>query len=175
MFAAMHDYRWEIMIEGTDDFKLWQRYEFKYKINHPDERPKFIPWIYWPRLDWMIWFLPLRFKHQKELMRMPIWFERFLVALLENRKVVLDLLQANPFPEKPPKAIRAVIYDYKFVGDKRNQLISKVPPTSSVEQLPTKNLTMLSPEYYSIKQGKWWTEIGPIAVLIAPKIAFPTS
>ena len=97
MFAAMHDYRWEIMIEGTDDFKLWQRYEFKYKINHPDERPKFIPWIYWPRLDWMIWFLPLRFKHQKELMRMPIWFDRFLVALLENRKVVLDLLQANPF------------------------------------------------------------------------------
>ena len=35
-------------------------------------------------------------------------------ALLENRSTVLDLLGSNPFPDRPPRYVRALLYDYRF-------------------------------------------------------------
>lgn len=32
MFAAMHDKRWELVIEGSDDDKTWKRYLFYFKV-----------------------------------------------------------------------------------------------------------------------------------------------
>ena len=42
------------------------------------------------------------------------WFLRFEKRLLEGSPEVLGLLAHNPFPEAPPKYIRAVLYDYHF-------------------------------------------------------------
>jgi hypothetical protein len=42
------------------------------------------------------------------------WFSRLIERLLEGSPVVLNLLESNPFPEKPPQVIRAVLYDYHF-------------------------------------------------------------
>ena len=42
------------------------------------------------------------------------WFQQFLKRLLENSPDVLALLRGNPFPDKPPRFIRAVVYDYRF-------------------------------------------------------------
>ena len=33
---------------------------------------------------------------------------------LSNSPPVLDLLAANPFPDRPPRYIRALVYDYRF-------------------------------------------------------------
>ena len=42
------------------------------------------------------------------------WFIRFLERLLEGSPEVLALLEQNPFPNFPPRYIRAHVYDYRF-------------------------------------------------------------
>ena len=42
------------------------------------------------------------------------WLVNFMVRLLEGSPPVLALLKENPFPEAPPRYIRAVVYDYHF-------------------------------------------------------------
>jgi hypothetical protein len=42
------------------------------------------------------------------------WFSRLVVRLLEGSPDVEKLLAKNPFPDKPPRVIRAVVYDYHF-------------------------------------------------------------
>jgi hypothetical protein len=42
------------------------------------------------------------------------WFSGLIKQLLEGSPDVLNLLESNPFPNKPPRIIRARLYDYKF-------------------------------------------------------------
>lgn len=42
------------------------------------------------------------------------WFIHLVAKLLEGDKAVLSLLLENPFPEKPPLFIRALLYEYEF-------------------------------------------------------------
>jgi len=42
------------------------------------------------------------------------WFINFCVRLLQGSPEVFSLLKTNPFPDKPPRYIRAVVYDYQF-------------------------------------------------------------
>jgi hypothetical protein len=44
------------------------------------------------------------------------WFFRFCTRLLEGSPEVLALLERNPFPNAPPKYIRASLYDYHFTN-----------------------------------------------------------
>ena len=37
-----------------------------------------------------------------------------MIRLLQDSPDVLELLEENPFPEKPPRYVRAVLYDYRF-------------------------------------------------------------
>ena len=61
-----------------------------------------------PRLDWQMWFAALSDYRQNP------WFIRFLVRLLEGSPDVLALLDWNPFPNHPPRYVRAVVYEYHF-------------------------------------------------------------
>jgi hypothetical protein len=107
LFAVMTTSRVEIVIQGSDDGKNWKDYEFKYKTGDIYRRP---PWVapYQPRLDWQMWFAALS-NYQSN----P-WFQQLVVRLLEGRREVTSLLRANPFPDRPPRFIRAVSYDYRF-------------------------------------------------------------
>ena len=42
------------------------------------------------------------------------WFERLMLQLLEGRPEVTSLFARNPFPDAPPRFIRAQTYDYHF-------------------------------------------------------------
>jgi hypothetical protein len=42
------------------------------------------------------------------------WLLDFCQRLLEGSRPVLALLERNPFPQRPPRYIRAVVYDYRF-------------------------------------------------------------
>ena len=46
--------------------------------------------------------------------RQQWWFLNFVRRLLENGAAVVALLASNPFPDHPPKYVRAVLYDYRF-------------------------------------------------------------
>jgi hypothetical protein len=60
-----------------------------------------------PRLDWLMWFAALR-------PQPPPWFWRFEERLLDGAPDVLALLERNPFPDGPPRYVRAVLYAYRF-------------------------------------------------------------
>ena len=61
-----------------------------------------------PRLDWQMWFAALGSADQNP------WLEALCGRLLQGAPDVLALLAVNPFPEAPPKYIRAEFYHYQF-------------------------------------------------------------
>ena len=107
LFAVMTTTRPEIVVEGSDDGKQWREYEFRYRPGSISRRP---PWNvpHQPRLDWQMWFAALSDPSDSP------WFGNFLRRLLENDPSVLSLLAGNPFPDHPPKYVRAMLYDYRF-------------------------------------------------------------
>lgn len=42
------------------------------------------------------------------------WLTRLLLRIREGSPSVLGLLGTNPFPDRPPRWVRAVSYDYHF-------------------------------------------------------------
>jgi hypothetical protein len=42
------------------------------------------------------------------------WFTALLAQLLRGDTATLSLLETNPFPDKPPRWIRARYYEYRF-------------------------------------------------------------
>jgi len=126
LFAVMTTTRPEIIVEGSNDGAAWAPYEFAYKAGDVRRRP---PWVapHQPRLDWQMWFAAL-----EDPATAP-WFERFCRQLLAGSPDVLKLLARNPFPDRPPRYIRAIVYRYRFA-----------PPADH-------------------SRGVWWTreEVGP--------------
>jgi hypothetical protein len=97
----------EILVEGSRDGTTWLPYEFRWKPGRLDRAPAFVA-PHQPRLDWEMWFAALR-----GCRRSP-WFARFARRLLEGSEPVLALLESNPFPGAPPRAIRSTVHRYRF-------------------------------------------------------------
>lgn len=108
LFRVMTRERPEITIEGSDDGETWRPYRFRWKPGEPDRRPRFAT-PHMPRVDWQMWFAALRGDCRAE----P-WFIRFELRLLEGSPEVLALLRENPFPERPPRYLRARLSLYTF-------------------------------------------------------------
>lgn len=109
VFPNMQTERHELELEGSDDGIEWKVYEFKYKPGPLEKAPAFIV-PHQPRLDWMVWFVPPRSPG------MMHWFDRFITRVYEGSPQVIDLLQHNPFPEKPPRYLRVQAYQYWFTA-----------------------------------------------------------
>ena len=97
----------EIIVEGSNDGVNWLPYEFKYKPGDVNRRPGFVE-PFQPRLDWQMWFAALGDFRQNP------WFGNFCVRLLQGSPEVLALLANNPFPDRPPRYVRAELYEYHF-------------------------------------------------------------
>ena len=111
LFAVMTTKRFEIVLEGSDDNETWKEYEFKWKPGDPHRAPGFAA-PHQPRLDWQMWFAALSdFRSPRNR-----WFLRFMLKLMEGSAPVAELLKTNPFPEKPPKHLRALYYQYTFTS-----------------------------------------------------------
>ncbi len=107
LFRVMTKERSEIIIEGSADGVEWKPYEFKWKPGALDRMPAFVE-PHQPRLDWQMWFAALSDVRQNP------WFFGLAFRLLENSPDVVRLLGNNPFPEKPPRYLRAELYRYRF-------------------------------------------------------------
>jgi len=111
-FGSVTKERYEIVIEGTDGASItpqttWREYEFRGKPGDPARRsPQIAP--YHLRLDWLMWFEAFSPQPQDE------WFITFLQRLLQGDKPTLALLRTNPFPDAPPRFLRARYYRYRF-------------------------------------------------------------
>ena len=107
LFAVMTTTRPEVVVEGSDDGKRWREYEFRYQPGDVSRPPGWnIP--HQPRLDWQLWFAALGG------VRAEPWFAGFILRLLQGSPQVLALLAANPFPDHPPRYVRATLYQYRF-------------------------------------------------------------
>ena len=110
-FGTVTKRRIEIVVEGTadedpDDSANWEEYGFKGKPGDVRRLPR--QWApYHLRLDWLMWFLPLRSVHEE-------WFYAFLAKLLEADPGMLRLLRHDPFDGGPPRWVRARSYLYRF-------------------------------------------------------------
>jgi predicted DCC family thiol-disulfide oxidoreductase YuxK len=114
LFAVMTTTRPEIIVEGSDDAVHWSEYGFKYKPGDVMRAPRWnIP--HQPRLDWQMWFAALGPAPESP------WFTRFLERLLENAPDVIALMGTKPFPHKPPRYVRALIYDYRFSSPEQKE------------------------------------------------------
>lgn len=111
-FGSVTRKRYEIIIEGTNESNpsgdtKWKPYEFKAKPGDPKRRPpQMAP--YHIRLDWQMWFAAMTSWHNHS------WFLRLIFKLLQNDRPTLDLLKNNPFPEDPPRYIRARLFHYRY-------------------------------------------------------------
>ncbi len=114
LFSVMTIERPEIIVEGSDDANTWRAYEFKWKPGDVKPPPRFVA-PHQPRLDWQMWFAALGYYHNHP------WVRSFLIRLLEGSPHVLSLLKNNPFPDKPPRYVRCVLYDYRFTDRKERR------------------------------------------------------
>jgi len=107
LFAVMTRGRYEIEFQGSNDGQNWTPYPFRYKPQKLNEAPGiYAP--YQPRFDWNLWFASLGTWRNNSIV------PNTEVRLLTNDKDVLALFAGNPFPESPPKQVRAVLWQYWF-------------------------------------------------------------
>ncbi|MEY8018442.1 lipase maturation factor family protein [Mycobacterium servetii] len=111
-FGSIGRVRREVVIEGTADAKItgqtvWQEYEFKGKPGAVGRLPR--QWApYHLRLDWLMWFAAISPGYAQP------WLRPLLQRLLRNDRPTLRLLRHNPFPDAPPRYVRAQLYEYRF-------------------------------------------------------------
>jgi lipase maturation factor 1 len=116
LFAVMTPHRYEIEFQGSNDGQHWVAYPFRYKPQDVRERPRiYAP--YQPRFDWNLWFASLGSWQQNAIV------PRTEELLLDNDRAVLGLFSGNPFPDVPPRMVRAVLWQYWFssLEEKRSE------------------------------------------------------
>ncbi|MGH8102080.1 MAG: lipase maturation factor family protein, partial [Chthoniobacterales bacterium] len=137
LFRVMTKDREEIVMEGSADGIDWQPYEFKWKPGNIMRAPGWCA-PHQPRLDWQMWFAALGTPRQNP------WFIRTLICLLQGKRDVVQLLATSPFPEKPPRYVRALFYRYRFttMAERRQtgawwqrQELREYVPAFSLEQM----------------------------------------
>jgi hypothetical protein len=115
LFRVMTKTRPEIIVEGSADGIDWLPYEFKWKPGDLNQPPHWVA-PHQPRLDWQMWFAALgTYRHN-------LWFIRFAECLLKNNREAVRLLARNPFPQDPPRYIRATVYEYRFTSSSEHRV-----------------------------------------------------
>jgi Lipase maturation factor len=120
-FGSVGRERWNVVFEGTaddaaDESAEWKPYPYRALPVALDRRPVVIA-PYQPRLDWQMWFAAMATPEQYP------WTVHLVWKLLHNDAGALSLFAENPFPERPPRYVRAVLYRYAFApaGDPRGR------------------------------------------------------
>ncbi len=95
------------MDEVPDEKAIWKVYPYKGLPAALDKRPPQIA-PYQLRLDWQMWFAAMSTPDEYP------WTYHLVWKLLHNDPGATGLFAGNPFPGRPPRWIRAVLYRYHF-------------------------------------------------------------
>lgn len=111
-FAKVARERAEIVFEGTAEVEIgadsrWREYELACKPGDVERRPCWVGPL-WPRLDLGFWYAAQSEPGQH------LWTLHFAWKLLHGDRGTLGLLANDPFPEQPPRHVRARLYRYSF-------------------------------------------------------------
>jgi hypothetical protein len=118
-FGRITRIRHEVVLEGTEDYTVtpttvWHEYEFKAKPGDLGYRPPQIA-PYHLRLDWLMWFAAM-----SDYQDNP-WFVNLVSKLLQGDRAVLGLLRSSSFRARPPRYIRARLYEYHFTTPEQHR------------------------------------------------------
>jgi hypothetical protein len=111
-FGSVGQERLNVVFEGTmdenpNDSADWKPYIYKgLPVLLNKQSPQIAP--YQLHLDWQMWFAAMSTPDQYP------WTFNLVWKLLHNDDAAVSLFAANPFPNKPPRYIRAVLYRYTF-------------------------------------------------------------
>jgi hypothetical protein len=113
-FGSITRERFEIVIEGTDATApdgraTWREYEVRGKPGDPAVRPPQVA-PYHLRLGWLMWFEAMAPEPTSR------WFVNLVAGILRGDRGTLSLLSRNPFPDAPPRFVRAQYYRYRFTS-----------------------------------------------------------
>jgi hypothetical protein len=95
------------MDENPSDNATWKPYIYKGLPVLLDQRPPQIA-PYQLRLDWQMWFAAMASVNEYP------WTLNLVWKLLHNDSGALSLFASTPFPNQPPRYVRAVLYRYTY-------------------------------------------------------------
>lgn len=150
-FGSVGRERLAIIFQGTSDEKIddqteWKEYSFVGLPSDLKESPRQIA-PYQPRLDWQLWFAAM-----SDANHYP-WTLNLTWKLLNNDPEVLGLFSKNPFPDQPPRYIRAILYKYQFapLGNPEGHYWNRTPLGVWLPVLSKDN-----PEFVNILRRVGW-------------------
>jgi hypothetical protein len=83
------------------------------------------------------------------------WFVNFVGKLLQGDKAILGLLRTNPFPDRPPRYIRARLYEYHFTtAEERRQTGQWWTRSLTGEYFPAVSLS--DPAFHRLLEQNGW-------------------
>ncbi len=111
-FGSVGRERFNVVFEGTsgdtaDTRAHWIAYPYKGLPVALNQQPAQVA-PYQLRLDWQMWFAAMSSPDEYP------WTLHLIWKLLHNDPGAIGLFASNPFPGKPPRFIRAVLYRYSF-------------------------------------------------------------
>jgi hypothetical protein len=111
-FGSVGKKRLNVVFEGTDaplpdENAHWREYPYR---GLPTDIHRMPPQVapYQLRLDWQMWFASMSSPGDYP------WTFHLVWKLLHNDRGALGLFAANPFPDHPPRYVRAILYRYSF-------------------------------------------------------------
>ncbi len=113
-FGSVTRERMTVVFQGTDSDSPhgggaeWRDYPYLAQPVDVNRRPRQVA-PYQPRLDWQMWFAAMGPPN-----RNYAWTLNLIWKLLHNDPGTLSLFGGNPFPDRPPRYIRAVLFRYRF-------------------------------------------------------------
>jgi hypothetical protein len=111
-FGSVGTERYNVIFEGTmdespTDSSHWKPYVYKGLPVKLDEIPPQVA-PYQLRLDWQMWFASMATPEEYP------WVYNLIWKLLHNDPNATGLFASNPFSNRPPRYIRAILYQYSF-------------------------------------------------------------
>ena len=114
-FGSVSRKRYEVVISGTSESQIhqnttWLEYQFKGK---PGDLRRVLPVVspYHWKLDWQMWFAAMSSYRENS------WILNLALHLLKGDPQSLSLISVNPFPQAPPKFVRAELFLYEFTDE----------------------------------------------------------
>jgi hypothetical protein len=114
LFRTMTTDRPEIILEGSEDGLEWREYDLRWKPDRLDGKPRFVA-PHQPRVAWQFWFAALERRYHPRS-RNAAWMTNLFRGLLDNDPAALSFMNDNPFPDQPPRFLRARLYLYDFTS-----------------------------------------------------------
>lgn len=97
------------------DGVAWKAYRLPHEPGDVKRAPGFVA-PFQPRLDWHMWYAAATPPQANP------WFGRLMAQLLTGSAPVRALFAEDPFPDAPPKFVRATLYRYRFTTPEERKL-----------------------------------------------------